>query len=208
MAKNKKAVKKIEKSDGKIVPFTKDQVSTEVVVASLEKQAKPLEKKLMSYSKITTQEDYDTAAALMKQLKELSKQADEKEKEITEPLKGVIKKAIALFKPFKDKVASTEVTLKLAMSIFVEGKKATTAKLEQQVTSGKIGIAKFTEKTAELSAKSSFVKERSVKVLVIEDIAKIPREYMVPDEVKIKKALKMGMKVSGCKLEEQISLAI
>ena len=47
---------------------------------------------------------------------------------------------------------------------------------------------------------------RNVPQLVIEDISLIPREYLVPDEAKIKSALKLGLQVKGAKLiNKQIS---
>lgn len=59
---------------------------------------------------------------------------------------------------------------------------------------------------------TSSVREKKTKVLVIDDLSKIPREIngaqlLVPDESQIKRLLIAGVKIPGCRLDEMVGTA-
>jgi len=180
----------------------------QVVMQSLMKKAKPIQSKL-SDLQIVNQQDYDNAGAMVKTLKALAKEAEVEEYKITKPLNETLKAVREHFRPFKESVKELEEDTKLKMLLFVKKQEKAKEKLESKFESGEIKkISTLISKQEELDVVSSSSKIRKIKVLVIKDESKIPREYLVPDEVKIKKALADGKSVSGCSLEEQNSIAI
>lgn len=201
-----KAVMKTEKPK---LTVSTERVSAAVVVSSLQKEAKPLFKKLYAVGKIDNQSDYEFAGALVKELKDLAKQADNKEKSITKPLDEAKKNTIELFKPFKEEVAGVETKIKLEMSVFYEKNKNKQLKLEQDMDSGKIkNMSTFVRKHNALTVSSGSASARTLKELVIVNDKKIPREFLMPDEAKIKAAFKAGEEVPGCEWRDKTSIAI
>lgn len=184
------------------------QVSTEVVIASLERQAAPALRRVLNLS-IETKADYELAAETIKALKALSAEAKRQEQEITEPLKGVIKKTQNLFRPFQDKVSETEAITKEAMGKFLDGQKKIALRLEEDFESGKIKkISTIVTKQNELKVTNGAAQVRKVWTLFVDDPNKIPREYMVPDLALIREAYKNGMYVEGCRWEQVETIAI
>lgn len=186
----------------------KDKVSTAVVVASLEKQAVPIFRRVLNLS-IKTKEDFEQAAESIKFLKMLAAEAERQEKEIIGPLKDVIKKTQALFKPFQTRVAETEWTTKLAMSVFLEGQKKLAAKLEEDFSNGKIKkVSTVVAKQNELRVENGTAQVRKVWALFIDDVNEIPRKFLTPDETAIREAFKNGEVVTGCRWEQVEKIAI
>lgn len=186
----------------------KDKVSTAVVVASLEKQAVPVFRRVLNLS-IKTKEDFEQAAESIKFLKMLAVEAERQEKEITDPLRKVIKTTQALFKPFQTKVAETEWTTKLAMSVFLEGQKKLAAKLEDDFTNGKIKkVSTVVAKQNELRVENGTAQVRKVWTLFIDQPNQVPFDFMVPDEAKIREACKTGNVPAGCRWEQIETIAI
>jgi hypothetical protein len=184
------------------------QTGVQIVMQSLIKKAKPLQNKL-SDLEVVTQNDYDNAGALMKTLKQLAKEAEVEEKKITTPLNETLKAVRDHFRPFKDSVAELEQSTKSKMISFVAKQELKQKKLERQFESGAIKkVSTLVAKQEELNIASSSSKIRKVKVLVVKNSKLIPREYLVPDEAKIKAALLEGIAVAGCVIEEQNNIAI
>jgi hypothetical protein len=186
-----------------------EAVSTAVVIQSLEKKAKPVFKKLESIDSITTVEDNERAAEQLKFLKVLAQEADAQQKEITDPLEQAKKATIKLFKPFKDRVAEMETTIKLKMSNFLTLQKKKEVKLLEDFDNGKIkNVSTFTKKSQELQITSNVMQVRKVWTVEVENENEIPREYLVPDMEKIKQAFKDGKKVKGAKYFQKETIAI
>lgn len=177
-----------------------NETKTAVVLASLEKKANPLFKKLPTT--ITTKQEYEDAASNMKLIKMLVKDGGVEKKILLDPLTEIIentnilaKRIKDLFKPFEDKVEQKEDELKnLMLGYLIESKKQI-AKISGDLSSGKIKKASTAvKKQNELQATSNI---RKVWTAICEDENKTPREFMVPDEAAIKEALKGGKKVAG-----------
>ena len=166
-----------------------------IVAASIQKKAKPFLNKLNSIDVIKSKEDYELAASNLRKLKDILNVALQEEKEFREPLKQLDKKITEHFKPFKDDVRSVEETVKELMQGFLEMADKETKKLEQDFSSGKIkkGITLMDKK----SKFEGIGNTRKVWQAVPIDESKTPREYLIPDEQLISKALKEGKKVKG-----------
>ena len=183
------------------------KVDAAIVLRSLEVEAQPLFKKLKAITSIESQDDYDRALTLTKNLKELARLAKEKEQSFTIPLNDLIKKARELFKPFTTMVEATEANVKVLMLEYVKQQQDALKELEEDFSTGKIKrVSTFANKAAEFSAKKSGNRKVWKAVCVEERIT--PREYLVPDMQAITNALKSGHKVTGWSWEQVDQIAI
>jgi len=184
-------------------------VSTAVVITAIEKSANPFFNKLEKLI-IDSPEQYAKAGEWLKKIKEYKKDAEGKESAIIDPIKTSIKNTQALFRPFYERVADIEATTKAAMLEFVEAQDKKKLQLQNDFESGKVKrVSTYIGKVHELEIpadKNSQV--RKVKRLVIEDVNKIPREFLMPNESLIKKILLEGKSVPGCKMVEDKTIAV
>ena len=183
------------------------KVDAAIVLRSLEVEAQPLFKKLKAITSIESQDDYDRALTLTKNLKELARLAKEKEQSFTIPLNDLIKKARDLFRPFTTMVEATESSTKLLMLEYVKQQQDALKELEEDFSSGKIKrVSTFANKAAEFSAKKSG--NRKVWKAICDDPSKTPKKFLVPDVAAITEALKNGEKVNGWVWQQVDQIAI
>ena len=182
--------------------------NVQVVLHALEKEAKPL-KKAISDLAIKSNGDFDTAAQLLKALKDKAKAAEAEEKKITDPLKQAMSAAKSHFKPFYDAIYALETDTKLKMGIWLEHQKKEALKLDEALESGAIKKAStFLRKREDLVVTSTSAKIRTLQKLEIFNARLIPAEFLIPDEKAIENALKDGREVPGCRLVAVNNIAI
>lgn len=180
-------------------------ISNQVVLAALKKKAGPTISKLKKITKISSQKEFNEAAEQMKFVKKIGKEATAEKKSMLLGIKQTEAKIRAFFAPFEKDIVDLENDIKEHMSKFLEAQKKVVKQINQSFSSGKIAkISTYNNKIAATKVKGV----RELKDLVIKDINKIPRDYMVPDEGKIKEALLAGEKVPGCELGTKQSIAI
>lgn len=188
---------------------TTEKISTTVIVQSLKKEANKILKKLETIA-VSSQSDYDKLASYIKELKGYKKIAEEKESKIVSPLKEAIKETQLLFKPFYSDINTKELEAKNVMLDFIDEQEAKKLKLEHALQDGKIKkVSTYMEKATALEVTSGggvFIASRLETI--IEDVSKIPREYMVPDMSAIKAAFKEGKKIPGCIQVKEKSIRI
>jgi hypothetical protein len=190
----------------------KGELSTAVVVASLEKQAEPYFAKLTKYTSIDSQEDFEAVGEQLKLLKNIEAAAKEEENMLTEGIKQSLNRIREHFKPFRAKVANTELTYKLMLSAFVEKSKKKIAALDEAFTKGNMKVGTYAKKAAEIAVPSSNngAKIRRVWTAVVTDEKKIPREFLTPDISAITAAFKEDptRKIPGVSWEQKEQIAI
>lgn len=186
----------------KIKEVVKEVVSDQVVIASIEAQAKIPFAKLTKFTKIKDQDEMALASTQVKILKELSKEATRQENGITASMYESIAKVEALFKPFKDKVKAADLDTKTKILEYQQELETARLKLEEDFKSGKVKkVSTYTEKSSALVGGSSGAAKITNKTkLSITDPKKIPREYLIVDERMVEEALKAGKKVPGAEL--------
>lgn len=190
------------------LPPTPKAASAAMVMASIELDAKPLIEKLSGYV-VKTQENFDLVAQTVKVLELLGDRAELEEKTITDPLNIALKATRAHFKPFKDLVASLKLAAKSTMLLFLASQQKKKEALNAKLEDGTIKkISTLVRKQAELEVSSGAAQIRKVWALIIVDVKKIPREYMIPDETAIRSTLRDGGTVAGCEWKQQDSIAI
>lgn len=179
-----------------------------IVLKALQKESLSPSKRLSSLE-IKTQEDFELAGVLLKQLKGYGKQALEREEQFTTPMKKLLTDMKNLFNPFRDSVALIELDTKDKMLAFVERNKQAQLKLEKQFASGEIKkVSTLVSKQTALEITSTSAQVRKVWTAIEVDARKTPREYLIPDTAAIKAALKDGKTVAGWEWKQIESIAV
>lgn len=185
----------------------KEKSDTAVVVAALEKEAKPLFASIASFA-IKDNDSLQVYVNRLKDLKQLKETAETRRRGITDKLNDVVKEINSLFKPFTIKVDIAIENAKSQILLFQEKQEEAKKQLEASFEKGKMKVSKFAEKQAELEVDVKGMASRSSSILVITLPKKIPIQYLMPNEKLILAALKEGKKVPGCKLEMKRSVAL
>ncbi len=209
MNRKQKATDKqaIDKSFNKLIIDDK-KLSAHIVLQNIQQEAKPLLKKLASLS-VKSNEDYEKAAVIMKQVKELMKAAEAKEDTILDPLKQATKATKELFKPFYTEVMNTQIGIKAMMEAWLQKQEQAKAKLVEAVSAGTIKKeSTVMRKDAELTVTSTASSVRKIPKLVCVDASLTPMIYLVPVESAIKNAILAGVEVPGWKVEMVNNISI
>jgi hypothetical protein len=188
----------------------KEAVNTEIVIASIEKQAAGYLKQLTAITSIKTSEEFDDAGQKLKALKKVAASAKEEQDKMIAPLKQAEEQIKIHFTPFANKVKALDATIKALMEDYLLDQKKAIAAIDKQLEEGKIKkVSTYVSKVAALQISSeSAVKVRKVWTAVIEDENKIPKQYLVPDMKAITEALKAGKKVAGVEWKQVDNLSI
>jgi hypothetical protein len=180
----------------------------------IQKELVPIEKTVTLVSKkvadlvIKDATTLATASEYRSQLKEYAKSIKEKKAEVLDPLNETLKKFKSWFKPVEDKCEANLTIIDNKMVAYQTAKiakeKAEEAKIVAKMESGKIGIDKAVDKLATIdrvdkkvetdSGSTSFVEHQCFEVV---DITKLPTDYLLPNEVAIRSAMKEGKQLPG-----------
>lgn len=179
-------------------------VSAQVVLKSLEKQSAPLIRKLSDF-KIKDNDDYEKAFELTKDLKAFGKEVDRQLRTITDPLKQATDAARAIFRPLLDRVKEIDAAIKNEMLLYQSKLSKKKAALDEKFETSNMRSATYVKNSADLSLDTGIRKVWQA-IAVAPELT--PREYLVPDESKIKDALKAGKKVKGWEWKQVDSIAI
>lgn len=164
------------------------------------------------------------AGELRKKIKTVGKMIEEKKKAITKPLNEALKEVRSMFAPLEQSYEEAEKTVATKMIVYQNQVEAERRKIEAEAqrkleeAQRKLEEGEITEKQAErieqrleiklekapeVITKSEDFHTKSIKKVRIIDATLIPREYLVPDMVKINAAVKSGVPVAGCELFEE-----
>jgi hypothetical protein len=194
----------------------KDKVSTQVVVRSLKAKARSKFKQLAKVTKIKTNKDYELVSATISTLSAIGKEAEAQLGTIINPLqesirltKTSIANSVAVFEPFLREVQTAKDNAKVIMLDYQNLLEEKKAKVLTEVASGKItDMAAAVAKAESFTVIGTGTKNVKRWTAVCKDVAKTPREYMVPNESAIKEALKAGKKVAGWEWKQIKSVSI
>jgi len=166
---------------------------------------------------IKTDEDNTKASEMLLKIRSVGKQIKEAKEKITKPLNEALRNARNFFAPLEDKYIRAEqiVNAKLVEYKMAQDLKALkeTAKIEAKVEAGKMNFEKAAEKIEAVTPKKTVetktgqVQYRTIKEVILEDESKLPREYLVPDMVKIRKVALAGVEIAGVKVVDKQIIA-
>jgi len=162
---------------------------------------------------IKTADQMTNATDILGKIKTVGKMIKSKKETITKPLNEALRNARAFFAPLEKQFNDAERIVKNKMLDYqrAEMAKATkkTEKIENKVESGKMSFDKAADKIEEatpektVEANLGAVQFRTIKQVIIEDESLLPREYLVPDMVKIKKVALAGVSIAGVKVVDK-----
>lgn len=170
---------------------------------------------------------YREAGELLKKIKTVGKLIKQKKESITKPISEALKNVRSMFAPLEDNYELAEKTVSDKIIFYqdqVEAKRheeELKAQKELEEAQKKLAQGKITEKQAEkIEAKVEKKLEKAPEVIKktddfhtrvnkkvrIVDESLIPREYLMVDEVKVRRAVLGGVDVPGAELYEEKTL--
>lgn len=189
---------------------TKELAPLKAQVSKLENQANAVA--------ISTPEDYTQAVDIVAKLKEAGSNIKAKKESITKPLNEALKNARDLFRPIEDQFSNAESVIKGKLlsykKMMDERAAAEEAKIAQKVESGKMKLETGEKKLDQIErvdtttkGKVGEVQIRKIKKVRITDEAALPRQYLVPDNVAIRRDALSGIAIPGVEVydEEQVA---
>lgn len=152
--------------------------------------------------------DLDRAVLAHQKAKSVAKLVKARKEFLTKPLNAALKSWREVFKPMEDSVEEEESRLERLILAYRKKKDEAATKKEEviaeKVATGEISAEKAVEKMENIKhAEISGSHVRKVPTLEIFDLSIVPREYLVPDTVKIKEAIKSGLEVPGAKMVDR-----
>ena len=187
------------------------------------KQIEPYKKKtsaiVLQANELTikTENELKVAVDYLSEIKNISKKITEEKIKFTEPANAILKRAREIFSPIEKSYKTAEILIKSKILDYnlIQEKKAEKKieTIENKVKEGNLDIVKAAAKIENLtpaknvSGKTGSVQYRIVKKIVIFNRNKIPTEYLLLNEVLIRKDLLRGVQVPGAKLVEEKVIA-
>jgi len=192
-----------------------DQNNKELVV--LKRQVSTLENQAQAVT-IGTQDEYAAAADLVAKLKETGSQIKAKKESLTKPANEILKNARDLFRPIEEQFANAEAIIKTKLLGYKrkvdEEARIAEAKIAKQAESGHIKIETAERKMDAIErvdtttrGKIGEVQIRKIKKVRITDEAALPREYLIPDNVAIRRDALGGKTIPGVEVYEEEQVA-
>lgn len=169
---------------------------------------------------VETNEDYAAAADVVASLKETGAKIKARKEAITKPLNEALRSARELFAPIEEQYAAAEAVVKQKLLAYKK-KVDEEARRKEAALAARVEKGTMKPETAEKKidaiqrvdttthGKVGSVQVRKVKKVRIVDAAKIPREYLVVDEVAVRRDALAGKEIPGAEVyeEEVISLS-
>ena len=189
---------------------TKELAPLKAQVSRLETQANAV--------MIETQEHYESTVDLISKLKETGNLIKIKKESITKPLNEALRNARELFAPIEDQFAKAEVIVKTKLLDY-KRKKDAEARAEEAKIAARVDKGTMKLETAErkidgiervettTKGKVGEVQVRKIKKVRIVDAAALPREYLIPDDVLIRKDALGGKVIPGVEVWEDEVIA-
>lgn len=167
---------------------------------------------------ITTQEEYAGAIDLVSKLKDAGSKIKNLKESITKPLNEGLRNARALFAPIEEQFENAERIVKTKLLDYKrkvdEEARAAEAKIAARVEKGtlkletaekKIDAIERVENTTQ--GKVGAIQIRVTKKVRITDANALPREYLVPNDVLIRKDALSGKVIPGVEVYSEESIA-
>lgn len=156
---------------------------------------------------IKTEEQIKDASDILFQISEIAKKIKAEKNRIVEPAKDIIAWAKEKFGPIEKECVDAEFIIKDKMIEFDRKKSELAAKQQEKIAAkvaeGKMDLEQAAEKMEATKTPKSYAGEAGVvqfrpnKVVEVVDEKLIPREFLVPDMVKIRRTVLAGIEVPG-----------
>lgn len=233
--KQKKAKQKVKAkaAPAKAAPVAKPVAATTLAPQPSQLLADPVLKgaagvlALASLVKVTDAESANNAGTMLVQVKQFTKQVEEKKSFIVKPLKDHAKRLESMFKPTLDKLDAAEAELKQKILAYraeaAEKVRAETQSLMEKATEaqesgdsdGALALAveaqsiETVQKTTHFEGTGGSMQEKQTWTFEVTAFGEVPHEYFTLDEKKIRQAIKAGLRdIPGVRIFQTSQLAV
>jgi len=201
------------KNKNEIVKAEGEMNLTEIKSKSEEMQ------KMVDETKVTTDPELKIVADKIKNIKTLGKFVRQEMEKYTKPAQEIINNARTRYLPFEKLCKDAEAQLKTKANVYmtdIENKRrAKEDAIAKRAEKGNIKEETAVRKTEEIgeekksvSTDSSQIQRKIVQEIVIVDREKIPHEYWIVDEKKVRKVALAGIEIPGVEIRESSQIAI
>lgn len=173
--------------------------------------------KLENQATAVTIEDpkgYSDAIDIVARLKEIGSNIKNKKESITKPLNEALRNARELFKPIEEQFINAEKIVKTKLLDYkrAEDEKARIEeeKIAARVEKGTLKMETAERKIGEVErvdnssqGKVGKIEVRKIKKVRIVDEMAIPRDYLIPDMVKIRREALEGKQIAGVEIYDE-----
>lgn len=163
-----------------------------------------------SIMKIGTPNDMEQATSVLSRLNKFSDDLKKEKEKVTKPLNAALKAERARFAPLEDVLESSIATLRKNMGAY-QTEQIRIQRIEEQKIADRIGSGKGKLKIETAITKIDAVAKPETKVVTdsgsvrftemkkfeVVDITKLPHEFLLPDMVAIRAAMKEGKELTG-----------
>ena len=173
--------------------------------------------KVVEKTTVKNDKDLNSITELIKNIKNLGKFIKAEKEKYTKPAQEIINNARAKYLPYEKACAEAERELKGKAGTYMqeqeeirlekERKILEDKRLKEETAEKKIEELEPVKKTVETDSGAKMTM-RTIKTVEIVDREKIPHEYWVVDEVKVRQAVLAGTEVPGAKIVEKKSMSI
>lgn len=168
---------------------------------------------------VSNSQELSDVTEKIKQVKVLGKLVKTEKEKYTKPAKEIIKEANSKYLPYEKECKNAEEKLKSKAGIYLDKQEVLRIekekKIAERVEKGNIkeetGVRKMEELGEEVKTVNSGdaqLQHKKIKEVVITDEIKIPRKYLAPNLVLIRKDALAGIKIAGVEVKEKSSIAI
>lgn len=154
---------------------------------------------------IECKEDFENAADFARDLKTQIKTIEDERKKIADPQYAAWKATNALFSKISGKFKEAEKILKERMATFLEAERAREVALLQEAATGNMTALALAGEAAPTAPGISARPKVEFRVV---DYTKLPIEYLMPNEQKIRAAVNVGVQIPGVEVTVGTSIAI
>lgn len=151
---------------------------------------------------IRNADDLAAASDSFKQIQAWQKEVREKKAGILDPINVAVKNIRALFKPAEDRLEAAREFVSEKMSDYVRAKEIADAKEQRRLEARGDTETRVVTAPARVVSSAGTTTFQAHKEVVIENEALIPRKWLVPDLVAIRRAVLAGEEIPGVRVHE------
>jgi hypothetical protein len=178
-------------------------------IETLDKEMTPVVRQAVKLE-ISNSADMKSAVEILSTINKYADTVKEKKESITKPLTLAIKNTRLMFAPLESKLEEAIGSLRSSMTSYQTQLTRKAQEEEERIAArvgegkGKIKVETAVKKMEEIEKPDAvvvtdegLVKFREVKKFKIVDVSKIPLEFMMPNEVEIRKSMMLGVRIDG-----------
>lgn len=194
------------------------QIEVKENIDAIKKKSEAMQT-MVNETKVTTESELKSVADKIKNIKQLGKFVRQEMEKFTKPAQMIINESRLKYLPYERMCKEAEFQLKVKAGIYMEKIENERIKKEDAITrraeKGTIKEDTAVRKMEELgdeqksvSTPTTQIQRKTVREVNIIDPVKIPNEYWIIDEVKVRKAALAGVKIPGVEIKEVSKIAI